>query len=101
MTVTFSTPTEDYNLFDQVTWLRSTCIPAGEHTITGDPEFVSSSPQSSGDFKLSGGSPAIGSGANLEAPYNLLMDPDGTAFPYRDVDQNAMGCWERGAFAYR
>jgi hypothetical protein len=92
---------EDYNLINQVSQLRSIYISAGSHTITANPSFVSGAPKTSSDFKLNPGSPAIGSGTSLGTPYNMTLDPSGTVFPYPALDQNALGGWERGAFAYR
>ena len=93
--------TEDYNILNTVVTLRSVSIHAGSHTITSNPSFASAAPKSSNDFKLKSGSPAIGSGDNLGTPYNMILDPNGAVFPYPDVDQNSLGSWERGAFAYR
>jgi len=93
--------TEDYNIINQVPTLRSTNIHAGSHTTTSNPSFASSAPATSNDFKLQSGSPAIGTGTNLGSPYNMILDPNGAVFPYPAVDQNSLGSWERGAFAYR
>jgi parallel beta-helix repeat protein len=93
--------TEDYNILNQVVTLRSANIRAGSHSNTSNPSFASSSPQSSSDFKLKSGSPAIGSGENLGSPYNMILDPSGSVFPYPGVSQDSLGSWERGAFAYR
>jgi parallel beta-helix repeat protein len=90
---------EDYNVINQVPTLRSVNISAGSHTTTANPAFVSSSPKTGNDFKLGTSSPAIGSGTNLGSPYNMVMDPAGTVFPYPAIDQNLLGSWERGAFA--
>jgi parallel beta-helix repeat protein len=93
--------TEDYNILYQVSALRSIQISAGSHTNTDNPKFVSSAPKASSDFKLSSGSPAIGSASNLGSPYNMEMDPNGSVFPYPAVDEDSLGSWERGSFAYR
>jgi len=95
------TVSEDYNMLNQVPTLRSSNIHAGSHTNTSNPSFSSSAPASSNDFKLKSGSPAIGTGSNLGSPYNMILDPSGSAFPYPAVDQNSLGSWERGAFAFR
>ncbi len=92
--------TEDYNIINQVPTLRSVQIHAGSHDTTENPAFVTSTPKASNDFKLGSSSPAIKSGSNLGSPYNMILDPDGTVFPYPDLDQDSYG-WERGAFAYR
>jgi parallel beta-helix repeat protein len=92
---------EDYNIINQVAHLRSVNISAGSHTTTSSPSFVSSSPQSSNDFKLKSGSAAIGSATNLGSPYNMILDPTGSVFPYPDLNQDSYGSWERGAFAFR
>jgi parallel beta-helix repeat protein len=93
--------TEDYNVLNQVTTLRSSHISAGSHTTTGNPMFSAGAPSGSNDFKLKSGSSAIGTGTNMGSPYNMSLDPNGTVFPYPSVDQNSLGSWERGAFAYR
>jgi len=93
--------TEDYNILNQVASLRSIQISAGSHTTTASPAFMTSSPKSSNDFKLSSTSPAIGTGTNLGSPYNMVMDPSGSVFPYPALNENTYGSWERGAFAYR
>ncbi len=95
------TVTEDYNIMNQVPTLRSVQISSGSHDTTSSPAFVSSAPKTSNDFKLGSSSPAIGSGTNLGSPYNMVMDPSGTVFPYAALNENTYGSWERGAFAYR
>jgi len=95
------TVTEDYNIISGVTTLRSTSIAAGSHTVNADPQFVASSPAGSNDFKLKSTSPAVGTGASLGSPYNMILDPSGTVFPYPAVNQDSLGSWERGAFAYQ
>jgi Right handed beta helix region len=96
-----TTVTEDYNLLNQVSSLRSFGVRAGTHTITSDPDFMAKAPARSNDLKLRSGSPAVGSGANLGVPYNMIMDPSDAVFPYQGLNQNSFGAWERGAFAYR
>jgi hypothetical protein len=93
--------TEDYNILDVTSTVRALGITAGAHTITSDPLFVTTLPLTSNNLKLQVGSPAIDSGYNLGAPYNLVMDPNGDIFPYAVVDQDILGGgWERGAFAF-
>ncbi len=90
---------EDYNIFHNSG--PNLGFTAGAHDLTSAPGFVNSAPAVPGDVRLQAGSPAINSGANLGAPYNLTLDPSGSAFPYATLDQNQLGsAWERGAFGF-
>lgn len=90
--------TEDYNVYYNSQVSKS----IGSHSVIADPKFVSATPTKPADFRLQSNSPAINSGAILGAPYNVAIDPLGTAIPFATVDQNTLGSsWERGAFAFR
>lgn len=89
---------EDYNIFYNSGPNKN--ISNGSHSSTSDPLFVSATPQTPNDVKLKVGSPAIGSGLNLGTPYNWILDPRSSTMPYAIVDQNTLGSWERGAFAF-
>jgi hypothetical protein len=62
--------------------------------------FVSAIPSTANDVKLKTGSPAINSGMVLTSPFNWALNPQSTVMPYATVDQNTLGAWERGAFAF-
>ena len=51
-------------------------------------------------YTLQAGSPAIGAGANLGSPYNLILDPTNLTWPPATADENTYG-WTIGAFVYR
>jgi hypothetical protein len=93
-----STATEDYNIFYQ----SAPPLSPGPHSQVADPMFAVAAPKSANDVKLMPGSPAIGAGANLGPPFNLALDPSGSAVPYPTIDQDTLSRgWAIGAFAYR
>lgn len=96
------TVSEDYNLVDPAVPQRSIGIAAGEHTIAADPMFVSQSPVDALDFRLTPGSPAVGSGVPLAQPYDELFDPDAVDFPLSVMQLDSqVRKFDRGAFGYR
>ena len=67
------------------------------HSVAGDPKFKNAA---GSDFSLLNGSPAIDTGTNLGAPYNLDNDPQ-SAFPSATADQDNYGSgWDIGAFVF-
>ena len=77
-----------------VTQCEFSCLgpPLGEHSITGNPQFVGA-----GDFRLMPGSPCLNSGTNLDWT-GLGVDLDGVP---RLVGTNVdLGCYERTPFHY-
>ncbi len=90
--------TEDYNIFYNSG--PNNGVAAGAHSITGNPEFVSANPAAAADFRLQAGSSAAGSGSKLAAPFNWALNPAASCFPCAVIDQNSIGKWSRGAFAY-
>ncbi len=91
--------TEDYNLLYQCA--PSFGVSSGAHTKVADPMFVSSSPATANDFHLQANSPAVESGASLGAEYDMALDPLISCFPCGTVNQDTLGPWSRGAFAFR
>jgi hypothetical protein len=96
---------EDYNIYDtDVPARTSGNITHGTgHSQTISPMFVNASPVVADDVKLQAGSPAIGTGLSLGAPYNLILE-SATAGPplssaYGIYDQLALG-WMKGAFGF-
>lgn len=62
------------------------------HSISADPRFKNTD---TADFTLLSDSPAIGSGTNLGAPYDVGLDPR-TRFPWRTLSRTS---WDIGSFA--
>lgn len=91
--------TEDYNIFYSSG--SNEGVSKGSHTNTSNPLFSSSTPKAPADFKLQSDSPAIGTGASLSSPYNMALDPATSCFPCGTVNQDNLGPFARGAFAYR
>lgn len=91
--------TEDYNICYNSG--ANAGFTAGAHDKTNNPLWVNGTPGSPNDFKLQSGSPAIDSGANLGAPYNMALDPSSSSIPLSSLDQNTVGAaWEIGAYVY-
>lgn len=64
--------------------------------------FVSTSPITWTDFRLSPSSGAINVGVDLGTANQNGLDPNDTVWPPSTIDQNTQGTgWEIGAFAYR
>jgi hypothetical protein len=72
------------------------------HSLSIDPQFVSSSPSGPNDFKLRPTSPVIGAGANLGTAYENGLDSQSPDFPYATLNENLSGPgWDIGAFVFR
>src|SRR5204863_677993 len=95
---TASSGTEDYNIYNLSG--PNYGVTRGAHSLTSDPMFVSAIPSTANDVKLKTGSPAINSGMVLASPFNWALNPQNIVMPYATVDQNTLGAWERGAFAF-
>lgn len=94
------TVSQDYNIFSpSVATPTLGVITNGVNSQTNtDPKFVISSPVSANDVKLQSISPAIGFGATLGTPYDLILGMGGTASPYPVFTQTAP--YADGAFGY-
>jgi hypothetical protein len=101
----------DYNLLYKsgsstvIRWLSATytlgAFQSGKkkmmHSISADPRLTNTA---SGDYSLLSTSPAIGTGTNLGATYQLGLDPR-SGFPWTTLNQNSYGtAWEIGAFIF-
>lgn len=62
------------------------------HSVATDPNFKNAS---AAEFSLLSGSPAIGKGTRLGAPYNVGLDPS-TTFPWGTLNRTS---WDIGSFA--
>jgi hypothetical protein len=72
------------------------------HSLSVDPQFVSSSPSGPNDFKLRPTSPLIGAGINLGTAYEYGLDTQSANFPYATFNQNLSSQgWDIGAFVFR
>jgi hypothetical protein len=96
---------EDYNIYDTDVIARTSgnITHGTNHSQTISPKFVSASPVIANDVKLQVGSPAIGTGLSLGAPYNFIL-ASATAGPplsaaYGTYDQLVLG-WMKGAFGF-
>ena len=81
-------------------WQKATAQDA--HSLSVNPQFVSSSPSGPNDFKILPTSPLIGAGTNLGAAYEYGLDIQSANFPYSTFNQNASANgWDIGPFVFR
>ena len=81
-------------------WQKATVQDA--HSLSVNPQFVSSSPGGPNDFKLLPTSPLIGAGTNLGAAYEYGLDMQSANFPYALFNQNSSANgWDIGPFVFR
>jgi hypothetical protein len=95
-------PVEDGNIFNTnvaaVSSGTSLTHGTGSSQISTNPWFAHTPLAFANDAKLEPTSPAIGAGINLGSPYNLILNPLGTAVPYGTYDQSS--AWMIGAFGF-
>jgi hypothetical protein len=86
--------------YDFAGWQTATGQDA--HSLSVDPQFVSSNPSGPNDFKLRPTSPLIGAGINLGTAYEYGLDTQSADFPYATFNQNLSSLgWDIGAFVFR
>ena len=83
---------DDYSVYDDYP----------PNVVSPDNPFISDSPSTWKDFRLSANSPCINSGANLGPSHGEALDPSDTPWPLFTSEQDDFGSgWEIGAFLFK